>query len=152
MRFRIAIILAVSVLLTNLCACSAKKVDYTLSPFSQKVSFTANNSSFSGVLTFASADDITFEVTEPQGISNMKYTLRKGENSIVYDTLEVPFDKSNGSIFKLLDIISFVSVAPFQVSNQGEDIISGEGYEIRFDCAEKKIISIQSDDYHFSFG
>ena len=104
------------------------------------------------MLTFVSADDISFEVTEPQKISNMKYNLHEGKKSIIYDTLEIPLDKGDGSIFKLLDIICFVSGTPFKISNHGEDTISGEGYEILFNCDEKKIISIQSDDYHFSFG
>lgn len=139
-----------------LCACDNVKVTYKQEPFTAHVAFQSAGTEIKGELTYNSPEDISLEIKEPDNIAGLEFhsvaksmNVRVGEVSFSPDTDK---DSPVGMLFALLKTISENDI---RISLSGEDeiILQHEGKEMRvkIDCEEKKIISIETENYRYKF-
>lgn len=154
MRIRAGILISVLIMLFSLCSCDKKEV-FTLSAFTQNVSVKAEDTEFSGVLHLDDDGSITFEITNPAEISGMKYSLCEGNKSVSFGDMNVALTSNNGCIFTLLDIIRHFAASSHEVNSEGECILSamvdGRNYELILNCDTRKVSSVQSGEYNYTF-
>ena len=95
-------VLVCAVLVFSLCACSAEK-EIMLSEFEKDVSFTIDDLTVKGKLTFKGKDNITFTVEEPENLKGLVFT----ENTANIDNITINYAKfkDESPVYILLSVI-----------------------------------------------
>lgn len=149
---RIVLSLLSVALVFSLSACSAEK-DFVLAPFSSDVTFSMGDVTVRGKLNFATADDITFTVSEPDYVSGIVFT----RDEVSADDIKISYGKvaDSSPMRILLDVIADVSLCEVTIPLKGEYTYSGEtssaGYKIIFDCENDRITNIEAGKFTYIF-
>ena len=140
------------ILLVCLCACSTEKA-YVMSPFKSDVTFVMSGVTVKGSLNFASAQDITFTLKEPENIAGIVFTA----DEVAYDDVKISYGSvaDSSPVYILFDVLCDVASQEIKIPSQGEyaytSVGKSAGYKIIFNCENNKIISIESGKFTYNF-
>lgn len=149
---RILSVLSCIALVFSLGACGAQK-SIVFAPFSSEVTFSMDDVTVRGTLNFASADNITFTVSEPDYVSGLIFT----RDEVSVDGVKTSYGKvaDSSPVRILLDVIADVSSQKLTVPLKGEFTHLGEtssaGYKIIFDCENERITNIEAGKFIYIF-
>lgn len=144
--------LVCAVLVFSLCACSAEK-EIMLSEFEKEVSFTIDDLTVNGKLTFKGKDNITFTVEEPENLKGLVFT----ENTANIDNITINYAKfkDESPVYILLSVIKNLAESEICLPLKGEytlmGAISSAEYKIVFDCEKEEIIRIATEKFTYNF-
>ncbi len=139
-----------------LCACDNVKVTYNQEPFTANVVFQSAGTEIKGELTYNSPDDISLKIKEPDNIEGLEFrTVAESMNVTVGEVSFSPDTDKDSPVGLLFDLLKTISENYVRISLRGEEeiVMQHEGKEMRvkIDCEEKKIISIEIENYRYKF-
>ena len=139
------ILLSISVFIFcfSLVSCSSKgdsaPIPTTDRPFSSNLQISLDNLSYEGFLTFQNGSNATLEITKPDSLSSLIFTLSNGELSAKYEGLSFPLSSLDSNAKSAVEMI-FSAIASAGVSNnvqvneaKGEFTVSGKIYSYKYD-------------------
>lgn len=139
------ILLSISLIVLVFCFVSCTKnvenppIPTTDRPFSSTVKITYKDLSYSGFLTFRNSASATLEITEPENLKGLIFTLSNGELSAKYEGLDFPLDTLDSRAKSAAEMI-FSALASAGVSSdiqidnaKNEFSVSGKIYSNKYD-------------------
>lgn len=148
-RFSILILLT---LVMSFSACS--KSTYVPDKITATVTFTAKNYHCKGDFLFEKDGIRRFTLSEPSAINGCFAEEKNGKLTISYDGISAEI-QPNSPLKRLFSIVKNFTSKEHKIPNKGIEIIKGiteEGsYEIEFDCSEKRIVKIITEDTQYIF-
>ncbi|MBQ7294598.1 MAG: hypothetical protein IJW86_00220 [Clostridia bacterium] len=139
-----------------LCACNGVKVPYQPRQFTADVIFQSAGTIIKGELTYNSPEDMSLKIKEPDNIEGLEFKSAKSGVSIGAGDVSFSAQKPEESpVYNLFALLENFAKSDISISLSGEDEIilqhSGKEYRVKIDCEEKKIISIETENYHYKF-
>ena len=144
---KILAIIQLSLLVFFISACNSKSETPTIPttdrPFASRVKISYKDLSYSGLLTFRNGANASLELSEPENLKGLTFTLADNELSAKYDNIDIPLDtldsrakSAAGMIFKGLasaGVSSDVKVNESKNEFYVSDIIYTQKYDMTFD-------------------
>lgn len=149
---RFVCVLSALGLIMSLCACDSVTVPFKSEPFTAAVMFQSAGTEIKGELIYNSPSDISFTVSEPENIKGLQFRSDDSVLSVGVENISLTEQNEKDSpVYHLFSAVSELGSSEVQLPLRGEYTAQLTSGNVTIDCASKKIILIDIENYHYKF-